>query len=154
VAQQWRPTDPTHDSNAAMVLVDAKGAVYLKCLHPECVKWRYADYIDTVPPHLIAVEDGSSNQHDSLNSHTRKRRRDQEAQNAIQQQRRSNQENSSLPDSPADDSLEDDLRATTRPELRLTREQSYQRVLEENQEDDEGDLTAWHTPAPCLCGNQ
>ena len=29
VAQQWRPDDPTHDSNAALVQVDSIGAVYL-----------------------------------------------------------------------------------------------------------------------------
>ncbi len=37
-----------------MILVDGKGAVYLKCLHLESAKWRYMDYIDTVPSHIFA----------------------------------------------------------------------------------------------------
>jgi hypothetical protein len=44
VAQQWRPSNPTHDSNAAMIQLDEKQAVYLKCLHPVCITWRYLDY--------------------------------------------------------------------------------------------------------------
>ncbi len=54
VVQRWRSSDPIHDSNADIILVDGKGAVYLKFLHPECVKWIYMDYIDTVPSLLFA----------------------------------------------------------------------------------------------------
>ena len=38
VAQIWRPSNPTHDSNGAIVSVHASGAVFLKCLHPECLR--------------------------------------------------------------------------------------------------------------------
>jgi hypothetical protein len=54
VAQRWRSSDLTHNSNAAMILVDGKGAAYIKCLHLQCAKWRYMDYIDTVPLHIFA----------------------------------------------------------------------------------------------------
>jgi hypothetical protein len=53
IAQQWRPSDPTHDSNSALIQLDEKGAVYIKCLHPECVKWKYLDYIAMGPHHIF-----------------------------------------------------------------------------------------------------
>ena len=36
VAQIWRPGNPTHDSNGALVSYNAECKVYLKCLHPRC----------------------------------------------------------------------------------------------------------------------
>ena len=35
-AQQWRPSEPTHDSNGALVLLRENGEVCLCCLHPRC----------------------------------------------------------------------------------------------------------------------
>ena len=36
VAQIWRPENPRHNSNGALVTVDATRAIFLKCLHPDC----------------------------------------------------------------------------------------------------------------------
>ena len=71
VAQHWRLSDPTHDSNAAMILIDGKGAVYLKCLHPECAKWRY-----TVLSHIFEESTVSHERPGCAGARAQKRERD------------------------------------------------------------------------------
>ena len=39
VAQLWRPTNPSHDTNGAYVTYDSSHAVFLKCLHPQCLRF-------------------------------------------------------------------------------------------------------------------
>ena len=92
VAQHWRSSDPTHDSNAAMILIDGKGAVYLKCLHPECAKWRYMDYIDTVPPHIFEESTVSHERPGYAGARAQKRERDPCRVRSTNQRRRKTEE--------------------------------------------------------------
>ena len=39
VAQLWRPANPSHDTNGAYVTYDRSHAVFLKCLHPQCLRF-------------------------------------------------------------------------------------------------------------------
>ena len=51
VARSWRPADPTHNSNGAIVTFDKTRAVFFKCLHPECQRWSRGsgDFLGYVP---------------------------------------------------------------------------------------------------------
>ena len=49
-AQIWRPADPTHDKNGAYVSYDRSRAVFLKCLHPQCLRYRgRGEFLGYVP---------------------------------------------------------------------------------------------------------
>ena len=62
VAQIWRPADPTHQSNGAYVTYDSSRAVFLKCLHSECLKLNrgsglFLGYLQCLPAgHVEANE--------------------------------------------------------------------------------------------------
>ena len=156
VAQQWRSSDPTHDSNAAMILVDGKGAVYLKCLHPECAKWRYMDYIDTVPSHIFAASTDYPERPGCSSGRAQKRgRNDCRAQHTRQRRRKTseledtNRSESASASPSAHESTPrcEQPRAPTTSNTTLSWRQSCRRVHEENQADDDEALTAWHIPA-------
>ena len=156
VAQHWRSSDPTHDSNAAMILIDGKGAVYLKCLHPECAKWRYMDYIDTVPPHIFEESTVSHERPGYAGARAQKRERDPCRVRSTNQRRRKTEESgeatrsestSASPLPPDSTPRGEQPGASTTSNSTLSWRQSCQRVHEENQEDDDEALTAWHVPA-------
>ena len=157
VAQQWRPSDPTHDSNAALILLDKKGAVYIKCLHPECVKWRYLDYIDTVPLNIFTSRVDIQKLPDNSEIRARKRGRDNSGSIHTAQPRHKTSEAISVDrnEPPTADPggevppppLKTQPRQATPQGSTLSWIQSCKRVHEENQEDDDGSLKAWHIPA-------
>jgi hypothetical protein len=142
VAQRWRSFDPTHDSNAAVILVDGKGAVYLKCLHPECAKWRYMDYIDTVPSYIFAESTAARERPVCPNVRAQKRGRDVCRAQSTRQHRRKTDESdkatrseSASASTAASESTPsgEQPRTVPSPKSTLSWRQGCQRVYEENQ---------------------
>ena len=55
IAQLWRPSDPNHASNGALILCRPDGRVFLRCLHPRCQLLEEApgQHLGELPPDVV-----------------------------------------------------------------------------------------------------
>ena len=57
IAQIWRPSNPTHVHNGAVISYDRSRAVFLKCLHPECLRLGRGPgtFLGYIPQNLMTL---------------------------------------------------------------------------------------------------